>query len=101
MGSQTVGFHTAVSVYTAAQKTILVGGTLSNNTNSQIKATVTVDQNNNEHIAVIHDAPIPEGSSLVISDAGKMVVGVGSTVSVSTSADSSSDVVFSFLKGVS
>ena len=79
----------------------MVGGTLSNNTNSQIKATVTVDQNNNEHIAVIHDAPIPEGSSLVISDAGKMVVGVGSTVSVSTSADSSSDVVFSFLKGVS
>ena len=99
--NQSVGFHTVTAINTAATKSILVGGTLSNNTNSQIRASVYLHQASNEHINIIHDAPIPEGSSLVISDAGKIVVGVGSTLAVSTNTDNALDVSLSLLSGVS
>ena len=97
---QGVGFHTVSSVYTATEKSILVGGTLSNNTSSQVNASVVLSQAGNEHINVLHDVPIPAGSSLVLSDAGKLVVGIGSTVGVSVDSDSAVDASFSFLKGV-
>ena len=97
----TIGFHTVSSVYTASEKTILVGGTLANNTNSQIEATVMLNQSGNDNINIIASAPIPAGSSLVISDAGKLVVGIGCTISVSTYSDNAVDSSFSFLKGVS
>ena len=97
---QGVGFHTVSSVYTAAEKSILVGGTLSNNTSSQVNASVVLSQAGNEHINVLHDVPIPAGSSLVLSDAGKLVVGIGSTVGVSVDSNSAVDASFSFLKGV-
>jgi hypothetical protein len=99
--SQIVGFHTVTSIDTPTEKSILVGGTLSNNTTGQVRASVILSQHNNEHINIIHDAPIPEGSSLVISDGGKLVVGIGSTISVSTNTDNALDVSLSFLRGVS
>ena len=99
--NQSVGFHTVSAIDTPTEKSILVGGTLSNNTNSQIRASVYLSQHGNDHINIISDAPIPEGSSLVISDAGKLVVGIGSTVSVSTNTDNALDVSLSFLRGVS
>ena len=98
---QIVGFHTVTSIDTPTEKSILVGGTLSNNTTGQVRASVILSQHNNEHINIIHDAPIPEGSSLVISDGGKLVVGIGSTISVSTNTDNALDVSLSFLRGVS
>lgn len=99
--NQQIGFHTVTAVETAAEKSILVAGTLANNTNNQVKVSVILSQEDNEHINIIHDAPIPAGSSLVLSDAGKIVVGVGSTVSVAVNADQAVDVSFSFLRGVS
>ena len=99
--NQQVGFHTVTAIDTAAEKSILVAGTLANNTNNQVKVSVILSQEDNEHINIIHDAPIPAGSSLVVSDAGKIVVGIGSTVSVAVNADQGLDVSFSFLRGVS
>ena len=78
----------------------MVGGTLSNNTSSQVNASVVLSQADNEHINVLHDVPIPAGSSLVLSDAGKLVVGIGSTIGVSVHSNSAVDASFSFLKGV-
>ena len=60
-----------------------------------------LNQSGNDNIIIIASAPIPAGSSLVISDAGKLVVGIGSTISVSTNSDNAVDSSFSFLKGVS
>lgn len=99
--TQAVGFHSVTAIDTPTEKSILVAGTLANNTNSQVKASVILSQEDNEHINIIHDAPIPAGSSLVLSDAGKLVVGIGSTVSVAVNGDQALDVSFSFLRGVS
>lgn len=98
--TQTVGFHSVTAIDTATEKTILVAGTLANNTNSSVNASVLLDQHDNESINIVHDVPIPAGSSLIISDAGKLVVGIGSTLSVSVDADQGVDVSFSFLRGV-
>jgi hypothetical protein len=99
--TQTVGFNSVTAIDTPSEKSILVAGTLANNTPDQLKASVILSQHNNEHINVVHDVPIPAGSSLVLSDAGKLVVGIGSTVSVSVNTNSGVDVALSFLRGVS
>lgn len=98
--TQTVGFNSVTSIDTPTEKTILVAGTLANNTNSQLRASLILSQHNNEHINIVHDAPIPEGSTLVLSDAGKLVVGIGSTLSVAVNGNEAVDVSFSFLRGV-
>lgn len=99
--TQTVGFHSVTAIDTPTEKSIMVAGTLANNTANQVTASVILSQHDNEHINIVHDAPIPAGSSLVLSDAGKLVVGIGSTVSVAVDANSGVDVSFSFLRGVS
>ncbi len=98
--TQTVGFHSVTSIDTPTEKTILVAGTLANNTTTQRKASVILSQHDNEHINIVHEVPIPAGSSLVLSDAGKLVVGIGSTLSVAVDGDSAVDVSFSLLRGV-
>lgn len=98
--TQTVGFNSVTAIDTPTEKTIVVAGTFANNTNSQLKASLILSQANNEHINIAHNVPIPAGSSLVISDAGKVVVGVGSTLSVAVNENQAVDVSFSFLRGV-
>jgi hypothetical protein len=98
--TQTVGFHSVTSIDTPTEKTILVAGTLANNTANQLTASVILEQHDNESINIVHDVPIPAGSSLVLSDAGKLVVGIGSTLSVAVDANQGVDVSFSFLRGV-
>lgn len=98
--TQTVGFHSMTTIDTPTEKTILVAGTLANNTASQVTASVVLEQQDNESINIVHDVPIPAGSSLVLSDAGKLVVGIGSTLSVAVDANQGVDVAFSFLRGV-
>ena len=99
--TQTVGFNSVTAIDPPSDKSILIGGTLANNTSSQLKASIILSQQNNEHINVIHDVPIPAGSSLVLSDAGKLVVGVGSTLSLAVNANQGVDVSISLLRGVS
>lgn len=98
---QTVGFNSVTAIDTATDKSILIGGTLANNTDNQLKVSVILSQQDNEHINVIHDVPIPAGSSLVLSDAGKLVVGIGSTLSIAVNADQGIDASISLLRGVS
>jgi hypothetical protein len=98
--TQTVGFHSMTAIDTPTEKTILVAGTLANNTANQVTASVVLEQHDNESINVVHDVPIPSGSSLVLSDAGKLVVGIGSTLSIAVDANQGVDVSFSLLRGV-
>ena len=79
--SQVVKFLGVQTCYTspAATKSILIGGTLTNNEN----------------------APIPEGSSMVISDAGKTVLEATDELRVYCDTKNGVDVNFSILSGVS
>ena len=97
---QQVDFSRPVDVLTASEKNIIIGGTLSNLTNSQISATVVVSTSDNTDVMLLADIPVPNGSSVVISDAGKTVLGAGDTVRVFSNTNNSLDVNFSFLTGV-
>jgi hypothetical protein len=102
--SQTVKFLGITTVYTsaAATKSIVIGGTLTNNENGAIKvfvetrdASVGVDAN------LVYNAPIPEGSSMIISDAGKTVLEATDELRVYCDTKNGVDVNFSILSGVS
>ena len=97
---QQVDFSRPVDVLTASEKNIIIGGTLSNLTNAQISATVVVSTSDNIDVMLLADIPVPSGSSVVISDAGKTVLGAGDTVRVFSNTNNSLDVNFSFLTGV-
>ena len=77
--SQIVKFLQPQVLYTspASTKTILIGGTFANNTNGQVGLTVLVlDQSTGVQVAIASKIPVPAGSSFVISDTGKTLLGV-------------------------
>ena len=102
--SQTVKFLGVTTVYTsaAATKSIVIGGTLSNNENGAIKVFVeTRDTSAGVDANLVYNAPIPEGSSMIISDAGKTVLEAADELRVYCDTKNGVDVNFSILSGVS
>ena len=100
---QNVKFLTANDVYTSpsATKSILIGGTFANNTNSQVNLTVGIHDNSaNVEAAIASKIPVPAGSSFVISDAGKTVLEGDDKVKVYCDVDNALDVNLSILTGV-
>jgi len=99
--SQTVNFLGLTTAYTStAVKSILIGGTLSNNTNNQVAATVQVASGSTSY-NLLYKVPVPAGSSVVISDAGKTLLLSGDEIRVASNAANSLDVSLSILTGVS
>ena len=73
--NQTLKFLGVTTALTAADKSILIGGTFANNTNSSVNLTVeTYDQSTAVGVAVASKIPVPAGSSFVITDAGKTLL---------------------------
>ena len=102
--SQNVKFLGLTSCYTSASgtKSILIGGTFANNTNSQVELTVHVYDNSGTKVgALASRVPIPNGSSFVISDAGKTVLEGLDAIRVYCDTDNALDVNLGILKGVS
>ena len=102
--SQTVRFLGPTPCYTsaAATKSILIGGTLTNNENGAIKVFVeTRDASAGVDANLVYNAPIPEGSSMIISDAGKTVLEAADELRVYCDTKNGVDVNFSILSGVS
>jgi hypothetical protein len=102
--SQTVKFLGITTVYTsaAATKSIVIGGTLTNNENGAIKVFVeTRDTSAGVDANLVYNAPIPEGSSMIISDAGKTVLEAADELRVYCDTKNGVDVNFSILSGVS
>jgi len=98
--SQTVKFVGVSTVYTSTGvKSILVGGTLSNNTNNQVAATVQISSGSTSY-NFLYKVPVPAGSSLILSDAGKIVLVNGDSVRVAADANNALDVSLSVLTGV-
>lgn len=100
--SQTVNFLGLTTAYTSpsATKSILIGGTLANNTNNQVAATVQVASGSTSY-NLLYKIPVPAGSSIVISDAGKTLLLPNDQIQVSSSVANSLDVSLSILTGVS
>tara|TARA_Y100000996_G_C22517975_1_gene641229 strand:- start:76 stop:612 length:537 start_codon:yes stop_codon:yes gene_type:complete len=101
--SQTVKFLGVTTAYTSmATKSILVGGTFSNNTDSQVALTVHVNDGSiGITAALASKIPVPTGSSFVISDAGKTILESGDKLEVYCDSDNAIDINLSILTGVS
>jgi hypothetical protein len=101
--NQSVKFLTPTVVYTspASTKSILIGGTFANNTNSQVELTVTVlDQSTGISGNIASKIPVPAGSSFVISDTGKTLLEGNDAIKVSCDTANAIDVNLSILSGV-
>jgi len=99
-----VNFLGLTSAYTsaAATKSILIGGTFANNTDSEVEVTIEIhDSSTNTAVGLGHAIPIPTGSSFVISDAGKTVLEAHDSVNVYCDTANGIDVTLAVLTGVS
>ena len=102
--AQIVNFLGVTTAYTSpsAVKSILIGGTFANNTDSQVTLSVEVfDQSGDKTVGIAHKIPVPTGSSFVISDAGKTLLEGLDEVRVYSSTAGAIDVNLSILTGVS
>ena len=105
--TQTVKFLGMTTAYTAGDKSILIGGTFANNTENSVNLTVEVfDQSvgvttTGGSVALASKIPVPNGSSFVISDAGKTVLETSDELRVYCDANDALDVTLGILKGVS
>ena len=106
--SQTVTFLGVTTAYSspAAVKSILIGGTFANFTESNISISVEVSDNSaagtaNSTSLLASEIPIPAGGSFVISDAGKTVLEAEDKVYVYCDTANAVDINLSILKGVS
>ena len=100
--NQTLKFLGVTTALTAADKSILIGGTFANNTNSSVNLTVeTYDQSTAVGVAVASKIPVPAGSSFVITDAGKTLLETSDEIRVYADSANAIDVNLSILTGVS
>ena len=105
--TQSVKFLGMTTAYTAADKSILIGGTFANNTDSEVQLTVEVfDQSvgvttTGGSVALASKIPVPNGSSFVISDAGKTVIETSDEIRVYCNTNDALDVTLGILKVVS
>ena len=107
---QIVKFLGVTTAYTspAATKSILIGGTFSNLTQNDINVYVeVVDQSQAtgpigvSSVQLASDIPIPNGSSFVISEAGKTILEALDQITVYCDTESAVDVNLAILSGVS
>ena len=104
--NQTVQFLGPTTAYTspAATKSILIGGTFANNTDNSVNLTVEVLDSSvgaeTGAAAIASKIPVPNGSSFVISDAGKTLLEAGDEVRVYCDTVNGVDVNLSILQGV-
>ena len=101
--AQVFKFLGMTTAYTSTStKSILIGGTFANNTESQVNLTVEVhDTSAGIQAAIASKIPVPTGSSFVISDAGKTVLEATDEVRVFCDTANALDVNLSILTGVS
>ena len=100
--SQTVKFLGPTTCYTSSAKSILVGGTFANNTTQSVNLSVTVwDNSASTEVSIAGNIPVPNGSSFVITDAGKTVLESSDEVRLYCDTANAIDATLSILTGVS
>ena len=101
--SQTVKFLGLTTAYTSASgvKSIIIGGTFANNTESEVNLTVHLyDDSADLTPAIVSKIPVPNGSSFVLSDTGKTVMEEFDGIRVYCDTANAIDVQLGILKGV-
>ena len=101
--AQSVKFLGVTTAYTSTgTKSILVGGTFANNTSNSVNLTVQVwDNSASTEVAIAGKIPVPNGSSFVITDAGKTVLESSDEVRIYCDTANAIDATLSILTGVS
>ena len=105
--SQTVRFLGPTTAYTSpsATKSIIIGGTFSNNTSNSVNLTLevldsSVGVTSTGAVALASKIPVPAGSSFVISDVGKTLLEGTDEVVVYCDSANAIDANLSILTGV-
>lgn len=100
--TQTVKFLGPTTCYTSpsATKSILIGGTFANITKSNINIFVEVSSGSTS-ANIANEIPVPNGSSFVISDAGKTILLAADQIKVYADTNDSVSVTLGILQGVS
>ena len=106
--SQTIRFLGPTTAYTSpsATKSIIIGGTFSNNTNNSVNLTLevldsSVGVTSTGAVALASKIPVPSGSSFVISDTGKTLLESGDELRIYCDTSDAIDASLSILTGVS
>jgi len=101
--NQSVKFLGPTTAYTSTStKSILVGGTFANNTSSSVNLSVTVwDNSASTEVSIAGKIPVPQGSSFVITDAGKTVLESSDQIRLYCDSANAIDATLSVLTGVS
>ena len=101
--NQSVKFLGVTTAYTSTStKSILVGGTFANNTSSSVNLTVSIwDNSAITEVALAGKIPVPNGSSFVITDAGKTVLESSDEIRIYCDTANAIDATLSILTGVS
>ena len=101
--AQNVSFLGPTTAYTSTStKSILVGGTFANNTTQSVNLTVTVwDNSASTEVSIAGNIPVPNGSSFVITDAGKTVLESSDEIRLYCDTKNAIDATLSILTGVS
>ena len=101
--NQSVKFLGVTTAYTSTgTKSILVGGTFANNTTQSVNLSVTVwDNSASTEVSIAGKIPVPNGSSFVITDAGKTVLESSDEVRIYCDTANAIDATLSILTGVS
>ena len=101
--AQNVSFLGVTTAYTSTgTKSILVGGTFANNTTQSVNLSVTVwDNSASTEVSIAGNIPVPNGSSFVITDAGKTVLESSDEVRLYCDTANAIDATLSILTGVS
>ena len=101
--SQSVKFLGVTTAYTSTgTKSILVGGTFANNTTSSVNLTIQLYDNSvTTEVGIAAKIPVPNGSSFVISDAGKTVMEASDEIRIYCDSENAIDATLSILTGVS
>ena len=101
--SQTINYLGLTTAYTSASgvKSIIIGGTFANNTESEVNLTVHLYDNSASLTpAIVSKVPVPNGSSFVLSDTGKTVMEEFDGIRVYCDTANAIDVQLGILKGV-
>ena len=101
--AQNVSFLGPTTAYTSTStKSILVGGRFANNTTQSVNLTVSVwDNSASTEVSIAGNIPVPNGSSFVITDAGKTVLESSDEIRLYCDTANAIDATLSILTGVS
>ena len=101
--AQDINFLGVTTAYASTgTKSILVGGTFANNTTQSVNLSVTVwDNSASTEVSIAGKIPVPNGSSFVITDAGKTILESSDEVRIYCDTANAIDATLSILTGVS